>query len=198
MIDASISVDDKSGALSDLSISWVQAGLGGWPYVWRTDLHPIYMIASFHEPGVVPAGVSNFDPAKLRIKIEVLSARKIRHPLFLRLWREGQDKFLLGLGGPAEIPAWRKSAQVTITWADLADYAKGDKQLRYELARLQPIAVNSPERIVSEGRLDLSNLPRLFEEFRAAERELPANVAARRDCTRNVEPDPESTGDQEI
>jgi hypothetical protein len=194
-IDASVEVDEKDGLLSDMSISWVQNGLMGWPYVWRADLHPIYLIASFRQPDNLSGDSPAFDPAGLKIQLEVLSGRKLHNPLALRFWREGQDRQSLTLGGPADVPAWGKSAEVTVPWPELADYANGQPWLHYELYRPRLAGGYAPKATISEGRVDLSIVPALIEEFRKAEQALRSSVAARRDCERNVEPEPSPDAD---
>ena len=184
-IDASVEVDEKDGALSNLSISWVQSGLLGFPYVWRADLHPVYLIASFHRAEILPAGRPGFDPAGLIIKIDVVSATKLGRRLDFRLWKDGQDKLSLMLGGPAHVPVRRKSAEARVAWPELAAYARGHRWLHYGLFRS-----TSPYLPITEGRVDLSIMPALLEQFRKAEQALMANVAARRDCTRQVVPEP--------
>lgn len=189
-IDASLEVDDKDGALSDLSISWVQSGRLGWPYIWRADLHPVYLIASFNLLEPLPADTPAFDPARLKIEIEVVSERKLKPGLNFRLWRDRRDKEWLSLGGPAHVPAWRKSAEVSIAWPDLAAYAQGDRWLHYELSQPDPVDGYAFRRTVSQGRVDLSIIPALVEEFRKAEQVLRANAAARNGCERQVQPEP--------
>jgi hypothetical protein len=189
-IDAWLEVNEKDGIVSELSISWVQNGRMGWPYVWRADLHPIYLVASFQESQILPGGSPAFDPASLKIKLEVVSGKKLRDTLAFRFWRRGQNKQSLMLGGPAQVPAWRKSAEVTVAWPELASYAKGQPSLHYELYRPRSGDGFAPQDVISEGRVDLSIIPTLIEEFRKAELALMANVAGRRDCERIVEPEP--------
>jgi hypothetical protein len=188
-IDASAEMDEKDGALSNLSISWVQSGRLGWPYVWRADIHPVYLIASFLEEDVAAASGPAFDPAKLRIKITHVSDTKLNRDLDFRLWRDGQDRTSLMLGGPADVALQRKSADVSIAWPELAAYAKGDRWLHYGLYRSRPAGSHVRRWTVHEGRVDLSIMPALLEQFRKAEQALRTSIAERRDCVRNVEPE---------
>jgi hypothetical protein len=197
-IDASVEVDEKDGARSNLSISWVQSGRMGWPYVWRADLHPIYLIASFQRPEMLPAGGPAFDPAGLIIKLDVVSDKKLSRVLDFRLWREGQDRESLTLGGPADVARRRKSAEVSIAWPELAAYAKAERWLHYQLYRSVPEPDYVRRDVVSEGRVDLSIMPALVETFRRAEQALMANVAARRDCTREIVPEPDPNDGADI
>ena len=188
-IDASVEVNEKDGALSNLSISWVQSGRLGWPYVWRADIYPVYLIASFLEEEVPAASGQALDPGKLKIKISVVSDSKLHRDLTFRLWRDGQDMTSLTLGGPADVAVQRKSADVSIAWPELADYARGQSWLHYGLYRSKPARDFVRRWAIHQGRIDLSIMPALLEQFRKAEGALMANVAARRDCMRNVEPE---------
>lgn len=187
-IDASLEVDEKDGVISNLSISWVQSGGMGWPYVWRADLHPIYLTASFRQAEAGPAGTGPaFDHRALKIRMSVLSARKLRHALAFRLWRDGQAWDSLSLGGPAHLPAWGKSAEVSIEWSELAAYAGDHRWLHYELYRPRPEGRTLVRQTVSKGRVDLSIIPAVLEEFLKAEEALRANVPTRRGCEAEVE-----------
>ncbi len=197
-IDASVEVDEKDGRLSNLTISWVQSGLLGWPYVWRADIHPIYLIAHFDGPEVLPVGAPAFDPARLKIRFDVRSARKLNRALYFQLWRDDQDKGSLTLGAPALVAARRKSAEVSIAWPDLAAYARGHRWLHYQLYRSEPARDYVRRIVISEGKVDLTIMPALLDEFRRAEQALMANVAARKDCTREVVPEPDPNDGADI
>ncbi|MEA3046988.1 MAG: hypothetical protein QOJ53_1320 [Sphingomonadales bacterium] len=189
-IDGGIEVYED-GSVRDLNLSWMQAGLMGWPYVWRPDIHPIYLIGKFRKIEGVDRAATNFEPGALELQIEILSERRLRKPLIFRLWRDDQAPGTLALGGEAVIPAWRRSANLTVFWRDLAAYAGGQQQLNYTLSEPARFPYNGVPRMEARGTLDLSIMPALLDAFRAAEAALMRRAAnAAHDCQRLVEPEP--------
>jgi hypothetical protein len=192
-VDGGVEVDGD-GSVRDLSISWVQAGLIGWPYVWRPEIHPIYLIGRFRKVEGVGRAPANFEPGALELEIQVLSERRLRNPLIFRLWRSDQAPGTLALGGEAVIPAWRRSAVATLPWRDLAAFAGGQRQLNYTLSEPARFPYIRMPRMEARGTLDLSIMPALLDAFRAAEAAVMRRAAdPARDCQRLVVP--EATND---
>lgn len=192
-ITGSIEVD-ADGSLAHMEMRWDQQR-GGWPESWRTDVHPLYLEALFMQPEPRPGG-GNFDPAALEMRLIVVSEERLREPLLFRLWRDGEshNTILLSLAAGVEVDYYRRrTATVAAHWRDIAHLSEGEPFLVWRLGRsASPV---SP--VLASGALNLSFIPRLFDEFRAAEaRLLEAAAKAPQDCEPQVEPehDPVITG----
>ncbi|HEX8526665.1 hypothetical protein [Allosphingosinicella sp.] len=179
------------GTLGNMELRWTQQR-GGWPESWRTDVHPLYLGASYQQPQPRPGG-GNFDPAGLEMVIEVVSARQLRYPLLFRISRGFGWDTGLGLAAEPEIDYYRKrSAQVRARWSDIEAFADGEPFLGYRLIRPGPAP--GAGRIFASGAFSLAIMPRLFEEFRTAEaRLLEAAARAPQGCDPQIEPEPDTT-----
>ena len=177
---------ENDGRISDLRMAWLQSGTLGFPYSARADLDGILLKVTFghREEGPKGTSLTRFDPEKLYVRIEVQQRDKIKVPLTLRL-----DRYPFSaatLGGLADIPAWQHSASIGMWWRDLRAFAAGDAGVNFQLNGLSIVEGRGlAEKQVLYGKLDLSPIPAVIEQFAAVEAMLQQRATNRAsECTK--------------
>jgi len=187
---ASVEVN-ADGALSNLDLSWSQAGIFGWPHSWRTDIHPIAIRAEYKSIQQPRSDDGRFDPAAVKIELRVASEQRLRGAWRLELRKESTATSLMALGGDAELPSWGRSADATILWGDLDRYADGAPYLFFELLRADRAPRRYGDTGSLKGTLYLDPVRRAIAQLQVADRQLremaATNLAA---CERRIEPVP--------
>jgi hypothetical protein len=185
---------EGDGALTNLGLSWIQNGT-----YWdqqdrlRLDLHPVYIAINFGS--AIPWGrrdARHFEADRMEVVINIVAGQKLRHGALVALYRQDAHGMAMTLGGPAESYDFRHvRATVRVLWRDLAAVADG--QTAMDLHLMEPSRrINYPGAEIARGSLDLSIMPALIDQFRAAEADLRAMAAqAAGRCERAIEPEPE-------
>jgi hypothetical protein len=184
----------EDGQIIRLSMTWSQMGRLAWPYRSRADLDEVFLDIRFGDRYWKPSVLrepetllpSKFDPQLLTVSIDARQLKKIKHPLLLHLQRPYEP--YSRLGGLTHIPGPRKSASIYMTWPELATFAGSHKLLEFEIAEIVLRGGQFHHDRVRSGRIDLTGMPKLIDQFRAVEAGLHMKAADRQQkCTRKVQ-----------